>query len=72
MGRREYYERFDEEVGENGEIAYFYDGDRVIYEDLTTDIDVVANQENYASISPIQFDMTAYNYIDKIKEWGMK
>ena len=72
MGRREYYERFDETVDENGKTQYWYGGDRVIYEGLPDDIDVIANQEGYASISPIQFDMTAYNYVDKIKEWGIK
>lgn len=71
MGRREYYERYDEIVDENGRIQYMYGGDRVIYEGLPDDIDVIANQEGYASISPIQFDLTAYNYVDKIKEWGI-
>ncbi len=72
MGRREYYERFDEEIDENGKIRYRYGGDRVIYEGLPDDIDVIANQEGYACISPIHYDMTAYNYVDKIKEWGIK
>lgn len=71
MGRREYYEHFDEKIDENGRTQYWYGGDRVIYEGLPDDIDVIANQEGYASISPIQFDMTAYNYVDKIKGWGI-
>lgn len=41
MGRREYYERFDESVDENGNVQYWYGGDRVIYEDLPDDIDVI-------------------------------
>lgn len=72
MGRREYYEQFEEKVDENGKVQYWYDGDRVIYEGLPDDIDVIANQNGYASISPIQFDMTGYNYLDRIKDWGIK
>ena len=71
MGRREYYERFDEKVDENGKTQYWYGGDRVIYDGLSEDIDVIANQEGYACISPIHYDMTAYSYVDKIKEWGI-
>lgn len=72
MGIREYYERFDEKIDGEGRVQYWYGGDRVIYDGLPTDIDVIANQENYACISPLQFDLTAYNYLDKIKEWGIK
>lgn len=72
MGRREYCEQFDEKVDENGNLQYWYGGERVIYEGLPDDIDVIANQNGYASISPIQFDMTAYSYVDKIKDWGTK
>ena len=72
MGIREYYERFDETIDENGKVQYWYGGDRVMYDGAHTDIDVIANQENYASISPIHFDLTAYNYLDKIKDWGIK
>lgn len=72
MGSREYYEQFDKSVDENGKLQYWYSGERVIYEGLPDDIDVIANQNGYASISPIQFDLTAYDYVEKIKEWGIK
>lgn len=72
MGRREYYERYDETIDADGKKQYMYGGDRVIYEDLSDDIDVIANQHGYASISPIQFDLTAYGYVDKIKTWGIE
>lgn len=72
MGIREYYERFDEKTDESGKTQYWYGGDRVIYEGLPLDIDVIANQEGYASVSPLQFNLTAYNCIDEIKEWGIK
>lgn len=33
------------------------------------DIDVVAIKEGYASITPMQYDMTAHELIKEVEEW---
>lgn len=71
MGRREYDEFFKETVDENGNTQYWYGGDRVMYEGLPEEIDVIAHQNGYATITPLHFDMTAHDYINEIKEWGI-
>ena len=72
MGRREYDEYFDVKVDENGNKQYWYGGDRIMYEGLPDDIDVIAHQDGYATITPLHFDMTAYDYINEIKDWGIE
>ena len=71
MGRREYDEYFKETVDENGNTQYWYGGDRVIYDNLPDDIDVIAHQDGYATITPLHFDMTAHDYIKEIEKWGI-
>ena len=71
MGRREYDEFFKETVDENGNTQYWYGGDRIMYEGLADDIDVIAHQDGYATITPLHFDMTAHEYINEIKKWGI-
>lgn len=72
LGMREYEDIFQEQVGEDGKIQYLYSGERVIYEGLPDDIDVIAHQNGHATISPIHFDMTDYDYIDEIRKWGIE
>jgi 5'-nucleotidase len=71
MGRREYDEFFEETVDENGNVKHRYGGERVIYDGLPDDIDVIAHQKGYATITPLHFDMTAHHYINEIKNWGI-
>ena len=74
LGAREYDEEFAPlDGGENmqvpGEFRYY--GVPLYYEGLTTDIDVIASQENYASISPIHADRTDHAMIEQIKHWNL-
>lgn len=75
LGEREYDEEFaPADGGQNmtvpGEFKYF--GTPVIYEGLPDDIDVVALQDGYASISPIHVDLTKHDMIEAIKTWGLE
>jgi len=36
------------------------------------DSDIRAIQENYVSVTPIQFDLTAYDFLEKLKQWEFK
>lgn len=48
-----------------------YSGTPVEYPDLPADYDVVANQDGYASITPIHTDLTCFHMIDQIRGWGL-
>ena len=72
LGKREYKEFFAPIDLGNGVKGYRYNGDPVIYEGLTDSIDVIAMQEGYATITPIHHDLTAYELIDEIQNWGIQ
>jgi len=72
LGAREYEEWFKPKKGDNGELEYWYSGTPVVYENLPNDIDVVAVQDGYASITPLHYDLTSYKLIEEVKSWGIK
>lgn len=69
LGDREYKEHFVPVPSEDGRMMYRYTGEPVVYEGLPNTIDVIAMQEGYATITPLQRDLTDYRLMDKIKEW---
>ena len=75
LGRREYDEWFAP-AGVNDVTSatseYRYRGTPVKYNSKNTEIDVLADQEGYASITPIQADLTAFSFIDRIKKWRIE
>ena len=72
LGAREYEEWFEPRKNENGEMEYWYSGTPVVYDDLPEDIDVIAMQEGYATITPLHYDLTSYKLIEEVKKWGIK
>ncbi|MCB6993344.1 5'/3'-nucleotidase SurE [bacterium 210820-DFI.6.37] len=72
LGAREYKEWFRPNIGENGKTQYWYEGNPVVYEGLPDDIDVISMQDGYASITPLQYDMTNYDLIDEIQKWRLE
>ena len=44
----------------------------MIYEGLPDTIDVIAMQEGYATITPLKRDLTDYELVNRIKEWGIE
>ncbi len=69
LGNREYDDFFVPIEMEDGTTAYRYGGEPVVYEGLPDTIDVIAMQDGYASITPLQRDLTDYKLADKISEW---
>jgi len=69
LGIREYDDWFIPQQGENGKLQYQYRGEPVVYEGLPNEIDVISMQNGYASITPLQYDLTNYDLIDEIKKW---
>ena len=70
LGIREYDNWFDEKESADGTLQYSYSGAPVEYGSKNTEIDVIASQEKYATVTPLQFDLTNHHMIAMIKEWG--
>lgn len=69
---RAYWEdRFDKRMDQFGNPYYWLTGEFTNHDD-GTDTDLWALKEGFASIVPIQFDMTAYHAISSLNEWGFK
>ncbi len=72
LGNREYREVFTPEDCGDGRTNYRYTGEPVFYEGLPDTIDVIAMQEGYATITPLKRDLTDYELVSRIKEWGIE
>jgi 5'-nucleotidase len=72
IGLREYTEWCEKGVAEDGTEGYIYSGEPVYYEGLCAEeSDVGAFQEGYASISPLHFDFTKYELLEKVRSSGL-
>lgn len=71
LGRREYIETFKTKTSESGGVEYRYTGMPKIYEGLPNDIDVIAMQEGYATITPLKYDLTNHELIGEVESWGI-
>ncbi|MGI6721392.1 MAG: 5'/3'-nucleotidase SurE [Anaerovoracaceae bacterium] len=69
LGVREYDEWFQPEDTVSGETQYKYQGKPVVYKSRNSGIDVIADQEKYASITPLKCDLTNYELLEDIKKW---
>jgi 5'-nucleotidase len=71
LGEREYLN--DVQVETEGEVTTFiYGGDAVLYESDENHFDVIALENGYASITPLQKDMTEYKAGDMLADWRMR
>ena len=68
LGEREYIN--DVQIETEGEKTTFvYGGEAVLYESDENDIDVIAIENGYATITPLKKDMTAYEAGDMLADW---
>ncbi len=66
------YEQEIEKCGQEGDTEYYrYGGQEVVYRELPAELDIVACQEGYATITPLKYDDTDYDVLDKMKGWGI-
>ena len=72
LGVREYDESFVPKKSESGKLQYWYTGKPVRYEGLSADIDVIAMQESYATITPLQYYLTDNKLLGEIEKWGIE
>lgn len=71
LGDREYQNIFQVEEDQRGGAHYTYSSEEVIYKGLSHDIDVMAYQEGYISITPLQYDLTNYRLVKEVSQWGI-
>lgn len=65
MWKDELYERIDQ----HGRKYYWLSGE-FANDDLGSDTDLFAIKEQYASVVPVHFDMTAYHLMSEINNWN--
>jgi len=72
LGVREYENVFDRRVDPRGNIYYWLKGEIIPPRNHDDETDVVAVDDGFVSISPIQFDLTNHRIISKIKNIGFE
>lgn len=70
LGARKWKDVFDRRVDPRGRTYYWMAGD-VVECDEDEDIDAVAIRSNQISVTPIHLDLTRYDLLEQLKEWGI-
>ncbi len=71
LGVRHYKNAFEERQDPRGRTYYWLAGELVDVED-SGDTDVAAIKDCKISVTPIQHDLTNFNYLDNLKDWTIK
>lgn len=64
-------EFFDERRDPHGRRYFWLAGDFVNFDTHADDTDEYALANNYTSVVPCQYDLTAYSMLDKLKNWNL-
>lgn len=70
QARANWVEEFDKRVNPHGKEYYWLTG-KFVNMDKGDDTDEWALANNYISIVPVQFDMTAHHFIDDLHQWEL-
>lgn len=71
QGKSRWNDYFEKRVDPQQREYYWLTGTMNNIED-DEESDIRAIQENYVSVTPIQFDLTAYDFLEKLKQWEFK
>ena len=71
LGARQYDNWLDEMPDENGALSFKYSGEPLRHNSSNTEIDVLALQAGYATITPLMFDLTNHHIFKTMKDWGL-
>ncbi|PJA95742.1 MAG: 5'/3'-nucleotidase SurE [Ignavibacteriales bacterium CG_4_9_14_3_um_filter_34_10] len=71
QGKTKWDDVYEERIDPYGK-KYFWLTGKLTNEDLNVNSDHAAVLKNYVSISPIHFDLTDYEMLEKMKEWDTK
>lgn len=72
LGIREYDNVFEKRTDPRGNTYFWLKGEVVPHTERDPELDVMAIEEKYVSITPIHFDLTNYRIIDLIKKSGFE
>lgn len=72
LGQREYANVFDKRVDPRGNTYFWLTGEVVPDQEEDPEIDSVALENNYVSITPIHFDLTNYRIMNNIRDIGLE
>jgi 5'-nucleotidase len=72
LGTRVYENRFEKRFDPKGRPYYWSVGKLIPSQEKDPNIDSVAIDNKYVSITPIQFDLTNYKIIKEISTWGFE
>ena len=64
-------ESFDERRDPHGRRYFWLDGEFVNFDTHAEDTDEYAVANNYTSVVPCQYDLTAYQTIDQMRAWNL-
>jgi 5'-nucleotidase len=67
LGHRRYINIFDKRTDPRGRIYFWMAGEPFDLDEDDPDTDVFAVKEGYISITPVHFDLTDYEFIDRMK-----
>lgn len=70
LGKRQYGDSVIEKIDPRGEKYYWIGGD-ILGDKPIANSDVQAVKEGYISITPIQLDLTAYDFLKKLSKWDL-
>jgi 5'-nucleotidase len=70
QARANWVEEFDRRTNPQGRVYYWLTG-KFVNMDSGNDTDEWALANNYISVVPVQFDLTAHHFIDKLNEWNL-
>jgi len=71
QGKGRYEEFFEKRVDLMNRTYYWLGGKR-LFLDTDEDTDEVATQNQYVSVTPLQYDLTDYKMIDELKKWDLE
>lgn len=71
QGRSRWNDYFEKRVDPQGREYFWLTGTMDNIED-DEDSDVVATKNNYVSVTPIHFDLTAYDFLKEMEKWEFK
>ena len=71
QGKGRYEEFFEKRIDPMNRTYYWLGGKR-LFLDTDDDIDEVAIQNHYVTVTPLQYDLTDYKMLDELKNWDLK
>ncbi|MBE3102492.1 MAG: 5'/3'-nucleotidase SurE [Firmicutes bacterium] len=69
LGHRRYAKNYEKREDPRGK-AYYWLAGEIIDESFSDDTDIEATKNNYVSVTPLHYNLTSYNMMDTLKQWG--